>query len=112
MVEETVSETPRTEIDEFILSLPLDWDHFPADAQEGWDMICRAKVRYIALEQENADLRKQLAEAERRGMLRAAEICRRDGKMGRALWPYGATADEMGEYFATAIEATAAKVGK
>jgi hypothetical protein len=40
--------TPRTELDD----LPLDLDHYPADAQEGWEMICRAKrslVRQSAL---------------------------------------------------------------
>ena len=29
-----------------VASLPLNWGHYPADAQEGWEMLCRAKARY------------------------------------------------------------------
>jgi len=41
----------------FAESLPLDWNHFPADATEGWEMLCRAKARYDRLERELAALR-------------------------------------------------------
>jgi hypothetical protein len=40
----------RSETDGIIANLPLDWNHHPADAKEGWEMLCRAKGKYDLLQ--------------------------------------------------------------
>ena len=40
--------------DTLIENLPLDWGHYPSDTQEGWEMLCRAKAKFDALERELA----------------------------------------------------------
>ena len=60
--------------EEFIASLPLDWGHYPADAAEGWDMVCRAKAKYNRLERKLSQARQ---DAERYRWLRDNEDVRR-----------------------------------
>jgi hypothetical protein len=40
---------------EVAANLPLNWNHFPADALEGWEMLTRAYARYRQLERELAE---------------------------------------------------------
>lgn len=67
MTEPLREQTPMTDAwelptDDFIATLPLDWNHFPVDAQEGWEMLCRAGARYRTLERALAESERKLAE--------------------------------------------------
>lgn len=43
-----MSDTTTHGWEEVAARLPLDWNHYPADAQEGWEMLTRAYARYLA----------------------------------------------------------------
>lgn len=59
--------------DAFAASLPLDWDHHPADAAEGWEMLVRAGARYRQLEHNLTVIRESFNNIAKEGLKRADE---------------------------------------
>ena len=90
-----------TPSDTFAASLPLDWNHHPADATEGWEMLCRAAARYRSLER---SLSERAEECERlRGLLREA---------AKLLWSHNGAGQEKAWALSEKIDAfSAAEAG-
>lgn len=44
--------------------LTLDWGHYPADAAEGWEMLCRAKAKFDNRERRLREALRQLKDTE------------------------------------------------